>query len=112
MRSHLLSHLDTGAAAGELPCKMVLPWEDDPKLSNPQSQKPSSRATETSAGGKAHLHDHLCSNVSEDSWEGVRGESAQGTHGKVVSPNTNPLMENALINSGEDHASSPVPRML
>lgn len=30
-------HLDTGAAAGELPCKVVLPWEDDP-----QSQKPSS----------------------------------------------------------------------
>lgn len=33
-------HLDTGAAAGELPCKVVLPWEDDPQ-SNPQSQKPS-----------------------------------------------------------------------
>lgn len=47
---------------------------------------------------EAHLHDQLCSNVSEDSWEGAKGErhsveSTQGMHGKVVNPKTNPLME-------------------
>lgn len=47
---------------------------------------------------EAHPHDHLCSNVSEDSWEGARRErhrvqSTQGTQGKVLSPKTNPLME-------------------